>query len=215
MRKLLNKMLRMVPLLALVLSFAQTNAQRPYAPSAEEDFLITLQNVVQPVGTTNILEFDIYIVDTDPSQDLQMATFQAGINFNLSILSGQATTATMTTIVAGSSGLPAAMAPISVSTTAAGLVRIAGRAAPGCGGGFIIPTTAPGIKVGTFRMTNGNGTAFAAGSTPNLVFTASTAITPSYATRFAYYAAATCLNTQAVITPGVNANVLENPVLNA
>ncbi len=42
MRKLLNKMLRMVPLLALVLSFAQTNAQRPYAPSAEEDFLITL-----------------------------------------------------------------------------------------------------------------------------------------------------------------------------
>ncbi|MBK6347752.1 MAG: hypothetical protein IPF68_17800 [Bacteroidales bacterium] len=214
MRKLLNKMLRMLPLLALVLSFSITHAQRPYAPSAEEDFLITLQNMVQPAGTTNILEFDIYIVDTDPSQDLQMATFQAGINFNLSILNGQAVTATMTTVVAGSSGLPTAMAPISVSTTAAGLIRIAGRAAPGCGGGFIIPTTAPGVKVGTFRMTNGNGTAFAPCSFPNFGFTSSAAITPSYATRFAYYAAATCLNTQATITPGVNANVLENSQLN-
>ncbi|MBK6964148.1 MAG: T9SS type A sorting domain-containing protein [Bacteroidales bacterium] len=214
MRKLLNRMLRMVPLLALVFSFAQTSAQRPYGPLAETDFQFTMTNIVQPAGTNNIIEFDLYILDTDPSQVLPMATAQFGINFNLGILNGAATTTGMTVALPYSEGfsdLPSSMAPNGASTLASGLIRIAGRAAPGCLDGFPISNAAPGTRANRFRFTS--SAPFAPNSTPNFVFTASTATNPSYATRFAWYNPA-CTNVQLPVVPGVNAIVDGNPVLN-
>ncbi len=210
MKKLLNRMLRMVPLLAMVLTFLQTNAQRPYGPLAETDFQITMQNIVQPPGTNNIIEFDIYILDTDPSQVLPMATAQFGINFNLGILNGAATTSGMTIALPYSEGfsdLPSSMAPNGASTLASGLIRIAGRAAPGCYDGFPISNEAPGTRLNRFRFTS--PVPFAIGSTPNFTFTSSTATNPSYATRFAWYNPA-CTNVQLPVVPGVNALVFEN-----
>lgn len=61
-----------------------------------------------------------------------MATAQFGINFNLGILNGAATTTGMTIALPYSEGfsdLPSSMAPNGASTVATGLIRIAGRAA--------------------------------------------------------------------------------------
>ncbi|MBK6965959.1 MAG: T9SS type A sorting domain-containing protein [Bacteroidales bacterium] len=214
MQTLITRLLRMAPLLALVLSFVQTNAQRPFGPLAETDFQITMQNIVQPPGTTNVIEFDIYILDTDPSQDLPMATAQFGIYFNLQILNGAAITNGMTIALPYSEGfsdLPSSMAPNGASTLATGLIRIAGRAAPGCPDGFTISKVGSGTRANRFRFTS--PVSFLIGSTPNFVFTSNTATNPSYATRFAWYNPA-CTNIQLPIVPGVNALVLENPVLN-
>ncbi|MBK6963773.1 MAG: hypothetical protein IPH20_07425 [Bacteroidales bacterium] len=43
------------------------SAQVP-AKASEEDFVLTIQNIVQTA--TNVLEFDIYLLDTDPTQPL-------------------------------------------------------------------------------------------------------------------------------------------------
>jgi len=207
MRKLITNVFKALSLMALVISFSTAKAQST-APNAESDFLLTIQNVVQTAP--NIFEFDIYLLDTDANQPFQLATIQEGINFNLGILNGAATTATMVTIVPGSSQLPSGMEPISVSTTSIGLIRVAGRAAPGAGNGFNVSQVAPGTRITRLRLTN--SVAFTASSTPNMSFTSSTASNPSYATRVAIYVGT--VNTQLVVTPGVNANVLENPVLN-
>ncbi|MBK6347771.1 MAG: T9SS type A sorting domain-containing protein [Bacteroidales bacterium] len=210
MRKLITNVFKALSLIALVFGFSTLKAQTT-APSAETDFLLTIQNVVQTAP--NVFEFEIYLLDADPSQDMQLATVQEGINFNLGILNSGAITATMTTIVPGFSDLPAAMQPISVSTitnTTVGLIRVAGRAAPGAGNGYIVSKVAPGTRITKLRFTN--AVPFTASSTPDMVFTSSAAINPSYATRVAIYIGT--VNTQLVVTPNVNANVLENPVLN-
>ncbi|MBK6965938.1 MAG: T9SS type A sorting domain-containing protein [Bacteroidales bacterium] len=207
MKKLITKLFKAVALIALVLSFYSGQAQNN-APLAEGDFLLTIQNIVQTAP--NVFEFDIYLLDADDTQPMQLATVQEGITFNTAILNGAPQTVGMTTVVPGSSGLPSGMEPNGANTLTPGLIKIAGRAAPGAGNGFIVPTVAPGVRVTTMRMTN--SVPFTAGSTPNLAFTSSTATNPSYATRVAIYVGTT--NTQLVVTPGVNANVLENPVLN-
>ncbi|MFH1121739.1 MAG: BACON domain-containing carbohydrate-binding protein [Bacteroidota bacterium] len=174
----------------------------------ESEFLLTIQNVIQTAP--NVFEFDIFLLDVDASVPFQLATIQAGINFNTGILNGAAITTGMTTIVAGSSDLPSNMAPISVSTTSAGLIRMAGRAAPGAGNGYIVSTVSPGTRIARLRMTNSVN--FAAGTYPDMLFTSSAAITPSYATRVAKYEGT--VNTQLTVTPGSNAIVEENPILN-
>ena len=176
------------------------------APASE--FLLTIQNMWQTAP--NVYEFDIYLQDVEASVPFQLATIQAGINFNTAILNGAAITAGMTTIVPGSSGLPSNMAPISVSTTSAGLIRMAGRAAPGAGNGYIVSTVEPGTRIARLRVTN--SIAFAYNSAPNMSFTSSAAITPSYATRVAKYEGT--VNTQLTVTPGVNAIVYFCPLLN-
>ncbi|MFH1121737.1 MAG: C25 family cysteine peptidase [Bacteroidota bacterium] len=176
------------------------------APASE--FLLTIQNIWQTAP--NVYEFDIYLQDVDASVPFQLATVQTGINFNTAILNGAAITAGMTTIVPGSSDLPANMAPISVSTTSAGLIRMAGRAAPGAGNGYIVSTTEPGTRIARLRVTN--SVAFAYNSAPDMSFTSSAAITPSYATRVAKYEGT--VNTQLTVTPGVNAIVYFCPLLN-
>jgi len=172
------------------------------------EFLLTIQNVQQTAP--NVFEFDVFLLDNDASSSFELASIQEGINFNPAILNGGSITAGMTTIVAGSSQLPSNMAPISVSTTTAGLIRVAGRSAPGAGNGYIVSAVYPGTQIVRLRFTN--SVPFTSSSTPNLVFTPSTAISPSYATRVAKYEGT--VNMQLTVTPGSNANVLENPLLN-
>ncbi|PKP15972.1 MAG: hypothetical protein CVU06_15560, partial [Bacteroidetes bacterium HGW-Bacteroidetes-22] len=174
----------------------------------ESQFLLTIQNITQTAP--NVFEFDIFILDVDAAQPLELATTQHGINFSTAILNGAAQTAGMTTIVPGSSDLPPTMEPISVNTSTAGLIRVAGRAAPGAGSGYIVSTIAPGTRITRLRMTN--TVAFASSSTPDLSFNSNTVTNPLYPTRIAIYEGT--VNTQLPVIPGSNANVLENPVLN-
>ncbi|NLA49301.1 MAG: hypothetical protein GX876_07540, partial [Bacteroidales bacterium] len=50
------------------------------------DFIISIRNVTQTAS--NRLEFDLYIVDTDPDQDFQYATSQIGLLLNSGIYEG-------------------------------------------------------------------------------------------------------------------------------
>ncbi len=182
------------------------------AGTSLSDFMLTMQNIIQTAP--NELEFDLYILDTDPTQVLPMASVQYGIYFNLGILNGSATSSDMVYVYPHSGGfsdLPSVMAPNGSSTLATGLIRIAGRAAPGCANGFIISTVAPGTRTNRFRLTS--SVPFTPNSTPDFVFTSNTATNPSYATRFAWYNPA-CTNVQLPVISGVNAIVIGNPVLN-
>ena len=97
-----------------------------------------------------IYEFDIYLQNTDAVNIFELATFQAGILVNSSIVNGGTITPT---IVSGSSELVLAQRPISISF-ASNCIRLAPRGGPGLGGGTIIPRTSPGIRVARIRLTN-------------------------------------------------------------
>ncbi|PKP01014.1 MAG: hypothetical protein CVU14_06115 [Bacteroidetes bacterium HGW-Bacteroidetes-9] len=207
MRKTFTNALKVLTMLALIMNFGIVKGQSS-SPSAEQDFLLTIQNVVQI--SPNVFEFDIYLLDIDNTQPMYLATTQHGINFNPLILNGGAITPTMTTIVPGFSDLPSTMEPISVSTVTPGLIRVAGRAAPGAGNGYVVSQVAPGTRITRLRLTN--SVAFPENSTADMSFNSNTVTNPSYPTRIAIYIGTT--NTQIPVTPGVNANVLENPILN-
>jgi hypothetical protein len=175
---------------------------------AGSEFLLTLQNIEQTAP--NVFEFDLYLLDVDASAPLQLATIQEGIIFNQAMLNGATQTADMATIVPNSSDLPSAMQPNGANTSVAGLIRIAGRAAPGAGNGYIVSTVEPGTHITRIRFTN--SIPFAPNSLANMVFTSSSAVNPMYATRVAKYEGT--VNTQMVVTPGENAIVMYNPILN-
>jgi hypothetical protein len=203
--------------LILIIFFSATSivAQSRYAtksPTGESDFELTIRNVAQT--SDRILEFDIYLQDTDEAQDFELATVQAGILLSSAIFEGGSMSAV---IVSGTSTLNTLQNPtnINFSTTVSGnpglsLIKLAPRGAPGAGNGTIISKVSPGDRVIRLRLTS--TVAFAANSTANLIFTSSAAINPLYATRVAQYISG--INTQLTVTPGVNAIVLENPVLN-
>ncbi|PKP23458.1 MAG: hypothetical protein CVU06_08145, partial [Bacteroidetes bacterium HGW-Bacteroidetes-22] len=60
------------------------------------------------------------------------------------------------------------MEPISISTVAPGLIRIAGRTAPGAGNGYVVSQVAPGTRITRIRFTN--AVPFPENSTPNMSF---------------------------------------------
>ncbi|MFH1119838.1 MAG: FISUMP domain-containing protein [Bacteroidota bacterium] len=195
------------PLLFILGIVLMLNVPLP-AMAIESDFLLTIRNVYQVAP--NVLEFDVYLEDTDPNQPFQLSAIQLGIYFNLGMLNGAPTSTSMTSIISGYSQLPANMQPISITTTSAGLIRIAARNFPGPGNGYIVATTSPGTLITHLRITN--SVAFTTGSTPDMSFTSSSAVNPSYATRIGIYAGGTT-NTFLTVTPNVNAIVPENPVL--
>ena len=215
MKKHLMNLFKTTLLLVLVGFVINSSAQRWYAPKAptgESDFELAVRNVAQT--TDRILEFDIYLLDADNTQDFELATVQTGILLNASIYTG----GTMSvSIVPGTSTLNSLQSPTSASFAATisgypglSLVRLASRAAPGTGNGTIISKVSPGDRVIRLRLTS--SVPFAANSTANMTFTSNTAVNPLYATRVAQYIAG--VNTQLVVTPGTNAIVTENPVLN-
>jgi uncharacterized protein (TIGR02145 family) len=179
------------------------SAQVP-AKASEEDFVLTIQNIVQTA--TNVLEFDIYLLDTDPTQPFELSYIQMGINFNTNILNGAEIA--MTSRVPGMSELPPDMEPIYIDAVTSGLIRVEGRDYPGAGNGCIVSAVSPGTRITRLRITN--SLSFASGSTPDFSFTSSSAIDPSYATKVAIYQGG-ITNTFLTVIPGVNANVPENP----
>ena len=100
----------------------------------------------------NQLEFDLYLLDTDPTEPFEMATVQAGILVNPAIYNGGTVTAS---IVPNSSQLNAVQKPTSVTfTQSQNVIKLASKAPPGIGNGTIISTTAPGTRICRLRLTN-------------------------------------------------------------
>ena len=134
MKKIFTQLYKLLPLLVLVLTFTKVNAQTATA------FQTTLQNVVQTTDRT--LEFDLYLLNTDLTQSMEMASYQAGITLNPAIYAGGTLSAS---IVAGSSTLlNPAQVPTSITYTASStIVKLAAKAPPGAGTGSIISQVSP------------------------------------------------------------------------
>jgi hypothetical protein len=175
------------------------------------EFLLTVKNVLQTSPTK--LEFDVYLLDNNPAESFELASFQLGWLFSSDIYNGG--TITMTYSNAGSGLIPSQQltgAPSVVASVAGypgqSLIRQAGKVPPGAGSGTIISQVLPGTLLTHYTMTN--TMPFTANSLLNLVFLPSTALTPLYATRVAQYIG--LINTQLTVTPGYNA-IIEQPAL--
>ncbi|MEI6061212.1 MAG: hypothetical protein WCR72_10915, partial [Bacteroidota bacterium] len=204
MKKTLTKFLKVVPLLFLLLAVLQIKAQSRYSPLASSDFNLTLANDVQTAN--NILEFDVYLLDTDGSNTFELAAVQAGIVVNSGIYNGG--TITMS-IVAGTSQLVAAQQPGSVVwSQAQNTIKLTPRTPPGAGSGSVLSSTAPGTRVCRLRITN--TVAFTANSQANLAFNFTTS---PYPTKVFQYIGGT--NTELTCTTSNSFSNASNIVLNA
>lgn len=197
-----------VTALFLFMFLTNVNAERKirYSPLLVTDFVCSITNIHQTAN--NKLEFDVLLLDTDPTQAFEFAGGQIGIWFNSLIYSGGTLTVTYSNT---NSTLNTSQQFSSVPNTATQvnnqtLLKLAGRTPPGSGNGTIISQVSPGTLVTHFIFTS--SVAFTTGTTPNFSFATST-----YPLTIAEYINNT--NTALTIVPGTNAIVDGNPVLNA
>jgi subtilisin family serine protease len=179
---------------------------------AGSEFMLTALNLVQTAP--NILEFDVYLLDADPNVPFELASIQLGFLINSGIYTGGTLTASYNNT--GSGLIPAQQfaAAASVVSSLSGypnltLLRLAGRTPPGAGNGTIISPVNPTLIT---RFTLTSSVPFTSGSTANLTFTSNTVSIPLYGTKVAAYISG--INTQLPVTPGFNAIISENPILN-
>lgn len=180
---------------------------------AQVNFELSVRNMNQTA--LNILEFDVYLLDTDADKTLELASCQLGFLFDSRIYSGGSITAAMDNSGSGLNSLQKFSGTPGVVTTLAGypdltLIRIAGRLPPGAGNGTIISASGYGTLLTHLILTGSVN--FATGSRPGLTFTASTTVPPIYPTQLAAYVGTA--NTILTVTPGSNAIVYDNPELN-
>ena len=134
------------------------------APPAELNY--TIVNDVQTSDRT--LEFDLFLLDTQPATPLELSMIQTGILVSNTIINGGTIS---TSIVPGSSQLVSAEQPNAISWVTGspnGCIKIAARAIPGCGNGTIISTSGSGTKICRVKITN--SVPFTSGSQANLAF---------------------------------------------
>lgn len=182
--------------------------------AGSDDFLLSARNMAQT--SPNTLEFDVYLLNTNPSQPFELAGLQFGLFLNSSIYTGGVLTASYNNTGSGLIPLQQFSANTSIVEFATGvyadhtLIRLASRMPVGYGNGSIISTADYGTLVTHFIITS--SVPFTENSTANLTFLSNTVTVPLYATRVSAYVNGT--NTQLPVIPGVNAIIPENPVLN-
>ena len=192
---------------------ALTISASSVANAAVEDFELSVRNMTQTAP--NRLEFDVYLLDTDPGQIFELASCQLGFLINSLIYTGGSITVTIDNAGTGLNAFQQFTAAPAVVSTLAGypnqtLIRLAAGLPVSPGGGTIISTTSPGTLLTHFIITSTVN--FTASSTPNLIFNPNTAAAPLYPTRVAEFIAT--VSTPLTVTPGANAIVYDNPVLN-
>lgn len=185
-------MKKLLLLFAIVISVLGVQAQ---------SFHTEIKNIVQPNNTT--IEFDIYIYNTG-TDVMYLAGYQAGINFNYA---GLANGGTITgSFVAGSSWNPATSSQLTAPmnnpnwniNATSNQIRLIAAIIISKSSCPILPTTGPGIKMGTFRMTN--TVPFSSCTKPNFIwgFVTGTGLTKS--TAIGYINAATSTTSWATQT---------------
>lgn len=170
---------------------------------APPEFLYTMANDVQTSDRT--LEFDLLLLDNDPSQPFELGTVQAGIIVNPLIYNGGTITAS---IVPGTSTLNTVQQPTSVTfTQSANCIKLAAKAPPGIGNGSILSANpASPSRLCRLKITN---TVAWAQNQPNLTFNFAT--TP-YPTKISQYVNG--LNTPLTVTTSNCYSVCTNGLLN-
>ena len=174
------------------------------APPAELNY--TIVNDVQTSDRT--LEFDLFLLDTQPATPLELSMIQTGILVSNTIINGGTIS---TSIVPGSSQLVSAEQPNAISWVTGspnGCIKIAARAIPGCGNGTIISTSGSGTKICRVKITN--SVPFTSGSQANLAF--NFAGVPFLTTKVYQYLS--CTSTQMTTNTSNCFSLAANPILN-
>lgn len=198
----------------LVFSFTSVHAERKirYSPLASSDYLLSVQNLTQTAP--NKLEFDIYLLDTDPTEPFILNLISFGFLFNSGIYSGGVATVAMDNTNSQLNPFQALYVdPILETNTkypnqtllslaSFDPVSIANRRTT-------ISTTGYGTLITHLIITN--SVPFVDKSTPDIVFCSSAVFSPYYPTIVTQWIAP--LSTILVTTPGVDAIVNGNPTL--
>jgi len=209
-------------MLILVLIFfsllANAQSQKKYMPQGTSDFLLTVQNLTQTAP--NILEFDVYLLSTIPSGQppFELATMQLAFLINASIHTGGILTLSLSNAGSGlnpaiqfiMAGAPMVVSPLTTYPTKT-LIRQQGQSPQGTGNSTIISNIAPGTKLVHYILTSSVN--FKQNSVPDLSFiSTSEPSSELYVTSISEYI--NSLNTNLMVTSGVDAIVNGNPVLN-
>jgi hypothetical protein len=142
-------------ILMVVLSSANCRAQDK--SSVKPEFNYYIANDVQSSG--NVIEFDLYLIDTNPASPLELASIQSGILVNPAIYNGGNITAS---IVAGSSELISPQQPKGITFSqnsnilkiAARMIKLDEKGNLADIHGTIISAVNPGTRVCRIKLTN-------------------------------------------------------------
>lgn len=178
-----------------------------------ENFEISVRNLTQTA--VNKLEFDVFLLDTDPDQSFELSSCQLGFLFNSYIYSGGSVTVEIDNTDTGLNLFQQFAAEPTTQSSLTGypdqtLIRLASGFPVSPGGGTIISTVTPGTLLTHFIISA--TVSFTSNTNPNIVFNSNIATSPLYPTRVAEFIALE--TTQLAVNPGVNAIVIGNPVLN-
>ena len=215
MKKFILHFSKGILVLVLLFSFSSIHAERKirYSPLAISDYLLTVQNLKQTSSTT--LEFDVYLLSTDPTQPFILNLIEFGFLFNSGIYAGGTATVSMDNTNSQLNPFQSFYVNPILEVNAAfpnqtllsfasfDPVSIAARRTTISKSGF-------GTLITHLIITS--SVAFVRSSTPDLVFCSSAVLSPFYATIVTQWISP--LSTILSTTPGVNANVIGNPVLN-
>lgn len=204
-----QKLLRGLIILFIFISGTLLHAQ-------SQSFNLTVQNIIQTGGRT--LEFDVFLQNTDPSQSFELASCQLGFLMNSLIYTGGNLSAKIDNSGSGlNENQQFTVKPV-VENSLSGypdrtLVRL-GTTPKVPNQGTIISSVAPGTLLTRFILTS--SVDFKVNSTPDITFTSSTASSPLSPTKVEVFIIiwGGKYKKQLTVTPGVNALVNENPVLN-
>jgi Secretion system C-terminal sorting domain len=193
-------------LLVLLFSFSKAKA-------GVGDFEISIQNITQ--SATNKLEFDVYLLDTDTDNDFYLSTIQFGFLINSDIYTGGTLSVAIDNTGSGLGVFQYFYNTPQLATDAGfpdqTLIKFAGELSQvplaKC---TLISKVSTGTLLTHFIITNTID--FTANSTPDFIFTSSTDVAPLYAT-FPSKSDGSSV-TELPVSPGANAIVNGNPILN-
>ena len=185
----------------------------PLLTAQVRNFNLTVQNVTQT--SPNSFEFDVYLLDVDPNQEMELGSCQIGLLFNSLIFNEGTISATIDNTNSGLNSTQIFTSTPNIVTTLSGypdmtLIELEGRIPPGAGSGTIISSSGNGTLLTHFILTNTLN--FFPNSTTDLVFCGSSAVDPLFPTLVGIYIGNP--NSLLTVTPGENAIVNSNPVLN-
>ena len=158
MKKRCTQLIKVIPLLLVMVASLCVKGQ-------DSDFNFTIENDVQTAR--NILEFDLYVKDTDAGAIFKLSTIQAGITVNPAIYNGGAITVS---ILAGISDLTNTIQkPFNVLwNQSRNVIQMTPPPVPEESSASIISQTALGTRICRMRLTNTQP--FTAYSQANLTF---------------------------------------------
>jgi len=182
-----------------------------------DDFELSVRNVTHP--TQNTLEFDLYLLDTDGLQPFDFASLQMGLLLNSSIYGVGTLTVSYSNAGSDLDGDQQFVGSVDVVGSLTGypgrtLIRLMPNSIPpvppGAGSGTVISSTGDGTLLAHFTITS--SVSFTPNTRPDMIFCASSALSPLFPTVLTSYINGNA--TALVVTPGVDAIVDGNPLLN-